>query len=29
MHLNPVLSATPTANAGSFLELDPMCAVAQ
>lgn len=29
MHLNPVLSATRTANAGSVLELDPMCAVAQ
>ncbi|SDO07713.1 hypothetical protein SAMN04489798_1938 [Pseudomonas arsenicoxydans] len=29
MHLNPVLSSTPTANAGSVLELDPTCAAAQ
>jgi hypothetical protein len=29
MHLNPVLFATRTANAGNFLGLDPACVAAQ
>jgi hypothetical protein len=29
MHLNPVLSATCTVNAGNVLELDPTCVAAR